>query len=62
MGRDAETNRKTNNRSENALPKVSRFERPVSMATYPEDRIVVADTAGRLLVYVKDREYEEPNF
>ena len=61
MNRDAETTRKTQNRVEKVLPKVSRFERPASIAAYPECRIVVADTAGRLLVYVKDLEYEEPN-
>ena len=61
MDRDAETTRKTNNRSENALPRVSRFDRPVAIVTYPEDRTIVADTQGRLVVYTKDRDYEEPN-
>ena len=62
MNRDAETTKQTNNRAEDALPKVSRFRRPLAIAIYPEDRILVTDEQGRLVVYIKDRDYEEPNF
>ena len=61
MNRDAETMRKVNSKSENALPKVSRFYRPVAITTYKEDRIIVSDSQNRLVVYRKDKDYEEPN-
>ena len=62
MNRDASRTQKANNRAEDALPKVSRLRRPVAIACYPEDRILVADDQGRIVVYVKDNDYEEPNF
>ena len=62
LNRNAETTRKTNARADDGLPKVRRFERPVAITTYKEDRLIVSDSQGRLVVYVKDRDYEEPNF
>ena len=58
MNRNADTTRKVNNMSEGMLPKVSRFERPVAIITYPGNRIIVSDSVGRLLVYDKDANYE----
>ena len=62
MNRDLDRVRKINNRAENGLPKVSRFKRPVAIITYPGNRIIVSDSMGRLVVFDKDTDYEEPNF
>ena len=61
MNRDAETMKKVNNRSENGLPKVSLFNRPVAITVYRGDHIIISDSQNRLVVYRKDRGYEEPN-
>ena len=51
----------TFNAIDHALSHTVRFERPVGIAVYPGDRIVVTDTRGRLLVYDKDNDYVPPS-
>ena len=59
MARDPDTPKRIN-RYVNPLPRISRFERPVGIAVDQEDRVIVTDSQGRLVVYVKDKDYEEP--
>ena len=59
LGRDPESIREFN-AVEDPLSHTVRFGRPVGVAVYPGDRIVITDTRGRLLVYDKDNEYEPP--
>ena len=48
------------NRSEDVMPLFEAFQRPAGIAIDAQDRIVVTDARGRLLVYLKDKEYVEP--
>ena len=43
-----------------SLAHTVRFGRPVGITITPDDRIVITDTRGRLLVYDKDKDYEPP--
>ena len=60
LNRDAESF-KTMNAVEHALTHTIRFDRPTGIAVYPGDRIVIADSRCRLLVYDKDNDYVVPN-
>jgi DNA-binding beta-propeller fold protein YncE len=50
----------TINRNEDVMPIVREFLRPTGIAIDEQDRVVVADGRGRLLVYLKDNDYVEP--
>ena len=62
LNRDADRTKKINNRSEDVLPKVSQFRRPVAITVYKGHQIIISDSQCRLVVYIKDRNYEEPIF
>lgn len=38
-----------------------RFQRPIAIEVDAQDRVIIADLMGRLLVYVKDRDYVAPS-
>ena len=52
---------KTINTVDHAFAHTVRFERPVGIAVYPGNRIIITDSRGRLLVYDKDADYVVPN-
>ena len=60
LGRDPESIR-TFSAVEHALDHRVRFQRPTGVAITEDGRIVIADTCGRLLVYVKDNGYVPPS-
>ena len=39
---------------------LNKFSRPVGIDVDDQDRVIVTDAMGRLVVYSKDREYQEP--
>ena len=45
---------------EHAMSHTVRFERPVGIDISPDDRVLITDICGRVLVYDKDRAYEPP--
>ena len=47
--------------SEGVMGRLARFGRPLGIAIDEKDRIVVTDARGRLLVYVKDKDYVPPS-
>ena len=62
MNRNADTIKKVNNRAEDILQKVSQFRRPVAITIYKGHQVIISDSQCRLVVYIKDSNYEEPIF
>jgi len=59
LNRDPD-NLKVFNTVGHAMSHTARFRRPVGITITPDDRIVITDILGRLLVYDKDKEYVAP--
>ena len=48
------------NANADVMPYLARFGRPVGIAVDEKDRIIITDGSGRLVVYLKDKDYVEP--
>lgn len=46
--------------NDDVMPYLAKFGRPLGIAIDDQDRIIVTDARGRLMVYRKDKEYMEP--
>ena len=60
LNRDPEF-KKTFNSVEHAMSSTSRFFRPCGITMAKDDRVVITDISGRLLVYDKDNDYAVPS-
>ncbi len=59
MARDPESIKRFR-QNDFVMPYLAEFGRPIGIAIDAQDRIIVTDARGRLMVYRKDREYDEP--